>query len=219
MPIPINRPITNIYIHSYLKIVWRTLVTFAHTLYIEIVWMNWSYISLFMTLYWYIIFHFSLQEPHRSWRNERFFGVPLCATDCESWFNDCRADYTCVDNWAMNFDWVAMDGSAGVRGEGTRCPNNASSCKVNVCPRGSSCTTFQQMYGDAKTFCERVWDGSWKVLDDSKPCMRLWFSGKSYNPNDKVAGYYAATARAGPSAAVSSFAIIGLTLGLLYRNI
>lgn len=36
-------------------------------------------------------------------RKERFFNVPLCASDCDKWFDDCKDEYTCVDNWTTMF--------------------------------------------------------------------------------------------------------------------
>lgn len=43
---------------------------------------------------------------------------------------------------------------------GNRCSNNASSCKINICPRGSSCATFADIFGNASNFCETVIDTS-----------------------------------------------------------
>ena len=99
-------------------------------------------------------------------RRERYVNIPLCASDCLNWFNDCSQDYTCTDNWVRNFDW---------------------SRSGNTCPVGSSCKTFQQVYLTAENFCERVWDHSWKVTPDNEHCMRLWFNGSAGNPNDAVA--------------------------------
>ena len=38
-------------------------------------------------------------------RNQRYFQIPLCQKDCESWFDDCSNDYTCRDNWNRGFIW------------------------------------------------------------------------------------------------------------------
>lgn len=113
-------------------------------------------------------------EPHigpwkvkvnRKFAKERYFQVPLCASDCDSWFNACRFDYTCVSNWprGMNF-------TKGVN----RCPNNAK------------CLTFDEVYINAKNFCEQVWDFSWKYTSDTQSCMRLWFNGTKGNPNERA---------------------------------
>ncbi|KAK8746278.1 hypothetical protein OTU49_017341 [Cherax quadricarinatus] len=80
----------------------------------------------------------------RTWRKERFYNVPLCASDCEAWFNDCAADFTCTDNWSKNFDW--SNGSECTDGE----------CFRNSCPKESKCMTFLEIYGNASNFCETV---------------------------------------------------------------
>jgi len=102
----------------------------------------------------------------QSFRKERFMNVPLCHSDCNSWFQDCANDFTCTDNWARNFEWKQ---------------------RVNHCPVGSSCKTFREIYETAENFCERVWDHSWKVVPDKEPCMRLWFDPSKGNPNEDVA--------------------------------
>nr|XP_027222054.1 folate receptor gamma-like [Penaeus vannamei]XP_027222055.1 folate receptor gamma-like [Penaeus vannamei]XP_027222056.1 folate receptor gamma-like [Penaeus vannamei] len=116
----------------------------------------------------------------RSWRKERYFKVPLCASDCEAWFNSCADDYTCTDNWSRNFDWL----------ESSQC-TSGTKCKTNFCPKGSDCRTFKEIYLTAQNFCEKVWDDAWEYTNDSSPCMRLWFDGIRGNPNDLTAKHYA----------------------------
>ncbi|XP_071547555.1 folate receptor beta-like isoform X2 [Panulirus ornatus] len=117
----------------------------------------------------------------RSWRKERYWKVPLCASDCQIWFNSCANDYTCTDNWSRNFDWINST---------DKC-SSGSKCRTNVCPKGATCQTIREIYGNAQTFCDTVWDNSWKYTNNSRPCMRLWFDGTGGNPNDAVAQYYA----------------------------
>jgi len=131
----------------------------------------------------------TVQEGSRSWRSERFHGAPLCPGDCEAWFNDCRYDFTCTDNWARNFDWKTVQHGPDSKGLGKGCPPDAS-CRVNVCPYGASCRTFEEVFGAAHNFCNKVWDGSWSVHDRSVPCLRLWFDGSAGNPNDAIARFY-----------------------------
>jgi len=106
-------------------------------------------------------------QAKNSFRNERFYKIPLCASDCNAWFNDCAEDFTCTDNWSTNFEWI--------KGIGNRCP------------KGSTCRTFLEIYRSAKYFCETVFDGSWEVVPDNNHCMRLWFDPTGGNPNDDVA--------------------------------
>ncbi|XP_074650213.1 folate receptor gamma-like isoform X2 [Tubulanus polymorphus] len=105
-------------------------------------------------------------------RNERFVKVPLCKSECDSWWNDCKDEYTCRSNWAYGFNWTT----------GT-----------NRCPEGSMCKTFTYHFKTAKKFCEQIWDQSYVVASDDEMCFRMWFNGSSTpNPNDKVASLEAA---------------------------
>jgi hypothetical protein len=58
---------------------------------------------------------------------------------------------------------------------------------INKCPTGSQCDTFQNKFGDAKNFCEKIWDQGFKVVPDTDDCFRLWFSVDEGNPNEAVA--------------------------------
>lgn len=104
-------------------------------------------------------------QINQKFRKERFIDVPLCATDCDHWFNDCAEDYTCTKNWGRNFDWKGG---------------------INKCPVGSTCKPFNQIFKDSKEFCETIWDNSFKYTSNSDYCMRLWFNSTMQNPNDKV---------------------------------
>jgi folate receptor len=68
-------------------------------------------------------------------RNERFYQVPLCESDCTVWFAACIDDYTCSDNWVTNWVW---------------------SKQGNRCQEGMECRTFKEIFGTAESFCEKV---------------------------------------------------------------
>jgi folate receptor len=38
-------------------------------------------------------------------REERYFKIPICKSECEAWFQDCKEDYTCRDDWYKGFQW------------------------------------------------------------------------------------------------------------------
>ncbi len=44
-------------------------------------------------------------KASESWRKERIVDVPLCLEDCKSWFEDCKDDFTCKENWHKGWDW------------------------------------------------------------------------------------------------------------------
>lgn len=137
-----------------------------------------------------------VQKVEMKIRRERFFEVPLCASDCSSWFEACKEDYTCTDNWSRNFVW-----------------NNGK----NLCPANSECRTFQEIFVDAKNFCESVWDGSWKYTEDDQRCMRIWFDGTKGNPNEAVALWKVGSSGSGstyPTVATFSLVILSIFFGL-----
>lgn len=48
----------------------------------------------------------ALLQVDQSWRKERILNVPLCKEDCEQWWEDCRDDMTCMENWHKGWDWT-----------------------------------------------------------------------------------------------------------------
>ncbi|CAH0392840.1 unnamed protein product [Bemisia tabaci] len=77
-----------------------------------------------------------VKVPHKQ-SKERFFEVPLCQIDCDSWFDACRHDYTCAEIWGRNgFQWKNH---------------------TNYCKESSTCRTFEEVYNNnAKNFCEKL---------------------------------------------------------------
>ena len=92
--------------------------------------------------------------------NESIFRVPLCASECDGWYNDCRDDYTCNDNWNMNWDW---------KKKGT----------VDMCPQTKTCKKFKEYFPNAKLFCENIFHPTFKYEEDVNNCMS--FSDVSKN--------------------------------------
>ncbi|UYV64180.1 FOLR1 [Cordylochernes scorpioides] len=46
-----------------------------------------------------------VNKTDRKMAEERFTNVPLCQSDCQSWFEACKDDYTCVDNWPKKLNF------------------------------------------------------------------------------------------------------------------
>ncbi|XP_073987680.1 folate receptor gamma-like [Rhodnius prolixus] len=111
-------------------------------------------------------------------RSQRFRHVPLCKSECQDWFNACADDYTCSDNWSKSYDNSLV---------------NNSTNGTHICERDPSerCKPFKDVFETAENFCEKIWDHSWSVVDDSEPCMKLSFDSEKGNPNDLVAKKYA----------------------------
>ncbi|XP_030601067.1 folate receptor isoform X1 [Archocentrus centrarchus] len=111
-----------------------------------------------------------IQPVDQSWRKERILDVPLCKEDCESWWEDCKNDFTCKTDWHKGWDW-----SSG----------------INKCPESSKCRKWTDVFPTPKAMCEQIWSNSYMYTTFTKTsgrCMQLWFNGT--NPNKKVAEYY-----------------------------
>ncbi|XP_051963655.1 folate receptor [Xyrauchen texanus] len=111
-----------------------------------------------------------IQPAEESWRKERILDVPLCLEDCESWYEDCKDDLTCKDNWHKGWDW---------------------STGTNHCPDDAPCSPWADIFPNAQSMCEKIWSNSYKyttLSKDSGRCMQMWFQPP--NPNKKVAEYY-----------------------------
>ncbi|XP_060086512.1 folate receptor alpha-like [Heteronotia binoei] len=124
-----------------------------------------------------------------SWRKERILNVPLCKEDCEQWWEDCKDQMTCKENWHKGWDWS--------RGS-------------NRCPLGSPCRPWTLVFPEPKDLCEKIWSSSYQYTTfrrGSGRCIQMWFDPTQGNPNVAVAKYYS---RAGRDLAV------GLPLTLLF---
>uniref|UniRef100_H2Y7Z2 Folate receptor-like domain-containing protein n=1 Tax=Ciona savignyi TaxID=51511 RepID=H2Y7Z2_CIOSA len=102
-----------------------------------------------------------------SYRSERIYKVPLCASECQSWWNDCRDERTCVENWSFGFVWNKNG---------------------NHCPKNSRCKYFHEVYHNSTYFCEKLWGpDDFMVVDDADYCMKMSIT----QSNPQVAYHYA----------------------------
>lgn len=103
-------------------------------------------------------------------RKERATHIPLCAKDCDTWFEDCKDDFTCSGNWGDSTTWNwKKKGSAA------------------MCTQ--PCKRFKEYYPDPITFCEKLFNYSFKYGTSASECMSMW--PKSWKDNQKVAKVYA----------------------------
>jgi len=56
---------------------------------------------------------------------------------------------------------------------------------INECKSDQICRPFTEVFPNGAYMCENIYPGDYKVTDDSKPAMVLWFDGET-NPNDEV---------------------------------
>ena len=92
--------------------------------------------------------------------------VPVCASYCNAWFEACRNDLTCVEDWLADFDY-ALDGA-------------------NICPANSTCLTFEQMYGNAEGLCNKMWGEAFIYSTDADNCTVMAFNNTMRNPNYRL---------------------------------
>jgi folate receptor len=52
---------------------------------------------------------------------------------------------------------------------------------------GGACKPFKEIYADGTALCERLFEDSFKVVEDSEPSYTMWFFDTDVNPNDAVA--------------------------------
>nr|CAB3246774.1 folate receptor gamma [Phallusia mammillata] len=106
-----------------------------------------------------------------SFRNEKVKDVPLCKSQCDSWWTACSKESTCVEHWNNGFNWTGKP-------------------RAMSCPIGKPCKPFTDIFHNATYFCENIYGpNDYKVVDDKEFCMKLQFTGS--NPNIKVAEHYA----------------------------
>ncbi|XP_028393668.1 riboflavin-binding protein-like [Dendronephthya gigantea] len=95
-------------------------------------------------------------------------GVPICASECDAWFDACKSDLICVKNVIEDYERTMEYKN--------KCPG----------PSNNSCVNYTVMYGSGESLCNHMWGNSYKyVKEDGNNCMKFWFNS-SENPNSKV---------------------------------
>ncbi|XP_028401832.1 folate receptor beta-like [Dendronephthya gigantea] len=86
-------------------------------------------------------------------RSERIMNVPLCSDDCDGWFEACKDDSTCSDNWGETWMWS----------------KEGNQCKLK-------CKRFKDYFKDPVTFCNKIFNYSFVYTsgEHGKDCMTLW---------------------------------------------
>lgn len=92
-------------------------------------------------------------------------GVPVCSNYCDSWFEACKNDSTCFDNFEE-----AYINASGM-------PNNC---------RSSQCRTFREIFVNSKGLCDRLWGPVYKYSTDLNNCTVMEFDSGMPNPNTKL---------------------------------
>lgn len=93
--------------------------------------------------------------------------VPVCASYCDSWFEACRNDTTCTDDW-----WELLlqaDGGGS-----------------NNCSNSSECRTFEVVFGNGRELCNRIWSTGYFYSEQEDNCTVFNFEAGMPNPNNKL---------------------------------
>ena len=90
--------------------------------------------------------------------------VPVCADFCDAWFEACKNDTTCVEHWWA--EYVFEPGS-----------------NLNHCPENSTCRTFEEVYGDGRGLCNKIWGNQIFYSTNRDNCTTMTFDNSMGNPN------------------------------------
>ena len=78
--------------------------------------------------------------PETRQHSHRILNVPLCASDCDSWYDACKDELTCTSNWYTGFTWEqGFDG---------RWHNLCKETKEDACK------PISHWYSNSKDFCQ-----------------------------------------------------------------
>eukprot|EP00112_Aurelia_sp_Birch-Aquarium-sp1_P018121 Seg4283.1 transcript_id=Seg4283.1/GoldUCD/mRNA.D3Y31 product="Riboflavin-binding protein" protein_id=Seg4283.1/GoldUCD/D3Y31 len=91
--------------------------------------------------------------------------VPICSNYCSKWFDACKDDSTCVENWETGFVKV---------GEQYACPNT------------SKCRTFKKVYKNSAGLCNKMWGVSFYYNDANTSCYTMDSSVKIPGAASKI---------------------------------
>ena len=89
--------------------------------------------------------------------------APICAPFCDSFYEACKDDLTCVKDWLNGF----------VMEKGWK----------NECPKDSTCKKFSEVYRNGDDMCSTMWGDSLQYTK-TKNCLEVDFEGT--NPNWRV---------------------------------
>ena len=92
--------------------------------------------------------------------------VPVCASYCNSWFDACRNDMTCTDNW---WDLLLQADAGG--------PNNCNQ---------SECRTFEEIFRNGRGLCNMIWDTGYIYSEQEDNCTVFTFDAGMPNPNSRL---------------------------------
>ncbi|CAG5098565.1 Oidioi.mRNA.OKI2018_I69.XSR.g15781.t1.cds [Oikopleura dioica] len=99
-------------------------------------------------------------KSHRLWK------VPLCRNDCDAWWNACKAELTCTDDWYGGFSWEQnVDGKWR-----NLCKNSTDTCK-----------RIDSWFSSSTAFCEGIFKNDYEVVGSKDLCISFLEPSHNYN--------------------------------------
>jgi len=93
--------------------------------------------------------------------------VPLCQSDCDTWWTACKKELTCTNNWYKGFTW-----EQGYDGQWH-----------NLCKDESpeACKPIDNWFDNSRDFCEGIFPGDYRVVSDADVCISFMKPEFNYN--------------------------------------
>ena len=91
--------------------------------------------------------------------------VPVCMEYCDAWFDACKDDYTCFENWLEEYE---------------------SALTLTNCSAPYTCRTFREVYRNGKGLCDTIWGTDYVYSTDPDNCTVMTFNNSMPNPNFKL---------------------------------
>ena len=97
--------------------------------------------------------------------DENIRNVPICMDYCDAWFDACKDDRTCFENWLEEYE---------------------DAFSLTNCSAPYTCHTFREVYRDGKGLCDRIWGSAFAYSTDADNCTVMAFDNSMPNPNFKL---------------------------------
>ncbi|XP_046854039.1 riboflavin-binding protein-like [Xenia sp. Carnegie-2017] len=78
--------------------------------------------------------------------------VPVCGDYCDDWYEACKDDQTCVQEWLTDFEFANS---------------------TYTCPRNSTCRKFSEWYGNGQRLCNKLFGQNFRYVDPKCPCTKM----------------------------------------------
>jgi len=92
----------------------------------------------------------------------QMLGMPIKASECDSFYQDCKDDLFCVTDTSKSF------------------------FALPTCDHDTQCKKFSEIYANGQEMCELLWDNSFKYETNEVDAYTWNFAEGEENPNNAV---------------------------------